>query len=97
MNAPGVPAQSNSDPASLIAAGRRALEIEARALAAMLPRLDAAFARACRSAWQCKGRVIVTGMGKSGHIAGKIAATLAAPAHRRSSCMPPRPAMATSA
>jgi len=68
---------SKTDPASLIAAGRRAIEIEGRALAALLPRLDAAFARACSICLACKGRVIVTGMGKSGHIAGKIAATLA--------------------
>ena len=70
-------AQLKVDPAALIAAGRRALEIEGRAIAALVPRLDAAFARACRLCLDCKGRVIVTGMGKSGHIAGKIAATLA--------------------
>ena len=77
MNAPGVSVTTNTDPASLIAAGRRAIEIEARALAALLPRLDASFARACVICLECKGRVIVTGMGKSGHIAGKLAATLA--------------------
>ena len=65
------------DPASLIAAGRRAIAIEGRALAALIPRLDASFARACAICLECQGRVIVTGMGKSGHIAGKIAATLA--------------------
>ena len=70
-------AQLKPDPASLIAAGRRAIEIEGRALAALLPRLDAGFAQACEICLQCEGRVIVTGMGKSGHIAGKIAATLA--------------------
>src|SRR4029078_7586772 len=70
-------AQLKPDPASLIAAGRRAIEIEGRALAALLPRLDSGFAQACEVCLQCKGRVIVTGMGKSGHIAGKIAATLA--------------------
>jgi arabinose-5-phosphate isomerase len=77
MNAPGATATAKSDPAALIAAGRRAIEIEGRALAALLPRLDAAFARACTLCLACTGRVIVTGMGKSGHIAGKIAATLA--------------------
>jgi arabinose-5-phosphate isomerase len=70
-------AQVKTDPTSLIAAGRRAVEIEGRALAALVPRLDAAFAQACGICLQCTGRVIVTGMGKSGHIAGKIAATLA--------------------
>jgi arabinose-5-phosphate isomerase len=70
-------AQLKPDPATLIAAGRRALEIEGRAIAALVPRLDAAFARACTICLECQGRVIVSGMGKSGHIAGKIAATLA--------------------
>jgi arabinose-5-phosphate isomerase len=70
-------AQVKPDPAALIAAGRRALEIEGRAIAALIPRLDAGFVRACAICLDCPGRVIVTGMGKSGHIAGKIAATLA--------------------
>jgi len=61
----------------LLASARRALEIEARALAGLTPRLGSAFARACRICLDCQGRVVVTGMGKSGHIAGKIAATLA--------------------
>jgi arabinose-5-phosphate isomerase len=69
-------AQLKADPAALIAAGRRALEIEGRAIAALVPRLDASFARACAICLECRGRVIVTGMGKSGHVAGKIAATL---------------------
>src|SRR4051812_19162120 len=76
MNAPGV-IQGKTDSAALIAAGRRAIEIEQRGLAQLLPRLDASFARACQVCLDCKGRVIVTGMGKSGHIAGKLAATLA--------------------
>ncbi len=62
---------------ALIDQGRRALQIEIDGLAALLPRLGAAFARACRICLECRGRVVVTGMGKSGHIAGKIAATLA--------------------
>jgi arabinose-5-phosphate isomerase len=70
-------AQLKADPAALIAAGRRALEIEGRAISALVPRLDSAFARACSICLDCHGRVIVSGMGKSGHIAGKIAATLA--------------------
>jgi|KBSMisStaDraftv2_1062788.scaffolds.fasta_scaffold35418_3 arabinose-5-phosphate isomerase len=76
MNAPGV-FKEKTDTAALIAAGRRAIEIEQRALAELLPRIDASFARACQVCLECKGRVIVTGMGKSGHIAGKLAATLA--------------------
>jgi len=70
-------AEVKTDPASLISAGRRALEIEERAIAALRPRLDASFARACHICLACRGRVIVTGMGKSGHIGNKIAATLA--------------------
>jgi arabinose-5-phosphate isomerase len=42
-----------------------------------LPRLGAEFALACRLCLECRGRVVVTGMGKSGHVGGKIAATLA--------------------
>jgi arabinose-5-phosphate isomerase len=70
-------AEAKTDSASLIAAGRRAIEIEEKALAALRPRLDASFARACTLCLECRGRVIVTGMGKSGHIGSKIAATLA--------------------
>jgi arabinose-5-phosphate isomerase len=70
-------AQPKPDAASLIAAGRRAIEIEGRALASLIPRLDAGFAQACEICLACKGRVIVTGVGKSGHIGSKIAATLA--------------------
>ncbi|TQV80178.1 KpsF/GutQ family sugar-phosphate isomerase [Exilibacterium tricleocarpae] len=60
-----------------IRSGRRTVEIERDAVTALLPRIDAAFCRACELIMQCKGRTIVTGMGKSGHIAKKIAATLA--------------------
>jgi arabinose-5-phosphate isomerase len=63
--------------ASLVAAGRRALRIEATAVDALHARLGAEFAEACRICLACTGRIVVTGMGKSGHIAGKIAATLA--------------------
>lgn len=59
------------------ARGRRVLEIEAAAVASLAPRLDARFDRACQLCLDCRGRVVVTGMGKSGHIAGKVAATLA--------------------
>ncbi len=63
--------------AEVLDLGRKALETEAIALQALVPRLDAAFVRACRLCLECRGRVIVTGMGKSGHIGSKIAATLA--------------------
>jgi len=73
--APVVPAPVSD--AALIGFACRALEIELRAVQALAPRLDGAFAAACRVCLACQGRVVVTGMGKSGHIAGKIAATLA--------------------
>ena len=60
-----------------VLSGRRVLEIEARAIREMIPRLGEAFAQACTICHTCRGRVVVTGMGKSGHIAGKLAATLA--------------------
>lgn len=56
---------------------RRVLEIEARAVAALIPRLGEQFVRAVEILYECKGRVVLTGMGKSGFIAKKIAATLA--------------------
>jgi len=65
------------DTMPLLASARRALQIEARAVEELLARIDTRFAEACRICMTCKGRVVVTGMGKSGHIARKIAATLA--------------------
>ena len=65
------------DADKLKAMGRRALEIERDAVSALLERVDDAFASACQIMLGCKGRIVVTGMGKSGHIGGKIAATLA--------------------
>jgi arabinose-5-phosphate isomerase len=61
----------------LIELGRQALAVEIDGLSALVPRLGYEFARACRICLTCRGRVVVTGMGKSGHIGGKIAATLA--------------------
>ena len=73
--APAAPAPVGDE--QLLASGRRALGIEARAVESLTPRLGPAFAQACRICLACRGRVVVTGMGKSGHVAGKIAATLA--------------------
>jgi len=56
---------------------RRTFDIEGAALSALRARLDGSFVAACRICLACRGRVIVTGMGKSGHVAHKIAATLA--------------------
>ena len=65
------------DSRSLCDTAARVIAIEAAALAALVERIDDRFAEACRIFLGCRGRVVVTGMGKSGHIAGKIAATLA--------------------
>jgi len=64
-------------PTDLLALAARVLDIEARAVSSLIDRLDGAFADACRLCLETEGRVVVTGMGKSGHIGGKIAATLA--------------------
>ncbi|MCQ9373000.1 KpsF/GutQ family sugar-phosphate isomerase [Methyloversatilis sp. XJ19-13] len=61
----------------IVAAARRVLDIEARALDALSGRLGEDFARAVRLVLDSTGRVIVSGLGKSGHIARKIAATMA--------------------
>lgn len=63
--------------AMLTGAGRRTLDIEARAVQALAERIDGLFAQACRLCLAATGRVVVTGLGKSGHVGGKIAATLA--------------------
>jgi arabinose-5-phosphate isomerase len=70
-------ATPQSTPFRAIELGRRVLEIEAAAITALAGRLDDAFERAVALVLQCKGRVIVSGIGKSGHIARKFAATLA--------------------
>jgi arabinose-5-phosphate isomerase len=70
-------ATSASDPTALIAAGRRTIDIETRAVAGLAERIGADFARACRLCLAAAGRVVVTGLGKSGHVGSKIAATLA--------------------
>jgi arabinose-5-phosphate isomerase len=61
---------------ALLVEGRRVLEVEAAAVAALPHRLGDDFARACRLIANAGGRVIVSGLGKSGHIARKIASTL---------------------
>ena len=61
----------------LLVLAREVLGIESRAVDQLRSRLDGEFAAACRLCIETPGRVVVTGMGKSGHIAGKIAATLA--------------------
>ncbi len=61
----------------ILALARRTLEIEAAAVLALQSRLDDSLVRAVDILLACKGRVVVTGMGKSGHVGTKIASTLA--------------------
>jgi arabinose-5-phosphate isomerase len=64
-------------PDKLKALGLAVIQTEVQAVAALAERIDEAFVRACEFMLNCEGRIIVIGMGKSGHIGGKIAATLA--------------------
>lgn len=65
------------DSSTLLAIARETLAIEANALTDMSARLDEAFSNAVRAILSCTGRVVVMGMGKSGHVGRKVAATLA--------------------
>ena len=62
---------------ALIDVGKRTINIELAAIKALSERVDQTFSHACQLILNCTGRIIVTGMGKSGHIGNKIAATLA--------------------
>ena len=64
-------------PEDLLVLARQVFDIEAEALRLMSQRLNGDFARAVALILACTGRVVVSGMGKSGHVGGKIAATLA--------------------
>lgn len=66
-----------SEPAGFLSSAQRTIRMEAEAVTGLSARLGADFERACELILAIDGRVIVTGMGKSGHIASKIAATLA--------------------
>jgi arabinose-5-phosphate isomerase len=74
---PGTAEPAAAQSAADLAAGRRVLEVEARAITTLAGLLDSGFAAAVDRLAGVEGRVIVTGMGKSGHVARKIAATLA--------------------
>jgi arabinose-5-phosphate isomerase len=67
----------NFDPAQALALAHTTFEIEAAAVLGLKSRVGPEFARAVHLVLNCKGRVVVMGMGKSGHIGRKIAATLA--------------------
>jgi len=64
-------------PDKFIALGKAVIETEQTALTELIDRIDDKFVAACNILLQCEGRVVVIGMGKSGHIGNKIAATLA--------------------
>lgn len=68
---------SNTTRFDFVSAGKQTISIEQEAIQALNDSLGEAFNQACHSLLNCKGRVVVTGMGKSGHIGTKIAATLA--------------------
>src|SRR5690349_9431294 len=70
------PSSAATAPASVVKA-REVLEIEARAISDLIATLDAKFEHAVQVIQNCKGRVVVSGIGKSGHIARKIASTMA--------------------
>ena len=69
-----MPASNKTDFQQL---GREVVATELAEITALQSRIDENFDRACELLLDCKGRIVVTGMGKSGHIGGKIAATLA--------------------
>jgi arabinose-5-phosphate isomerase len=60
-----------------IASAKRVIDIEASAIENLASRLNEDFEKACDILFSCTGKVVVSGMGKSGHIGNKIAATLA--------------------
>jgi arabinose-5-phosphate isomerase len=70
-------AQAGAADQKLRALGRSVIETEAQALVALISRIDDNFVAACKYMLACQGRIVVLGMGKSGHIGGKLAATLA--------------------
>src|ERR1700681_4176193 len=72
-----IQAARNPVVADAIAIAREVLEIEAKAITDLVARIDEGFAKAVRLAMDRDGRVVVSCMGKSGHIARKIASTLA--------------------
>lgn len=71
------PTSATHDASGFATSGRRVFEIEVEGLRAVGARVDGAFSAACALMLAGRGRVVCTGMGKSGHVARKIAATLA--------------------
>ena len=77
QDAVSMEALSDDDIVKLKALGRAVLQTESEAIQALTPRIDDGFVTACRHMLACRGRIVVVGMGKSGHIGSKIAATFA--------------------
>ncbi len=77
LTANSAPRPSDRSHAGTVAEGRRVLKIEARAVQALIDRLDEQFGKAVDLLFRCKGKVVVSGMGKSGLVGQKIAATMA--------------------
>src|SRR6059036_2427497 len=71
------PTARGVEPKRALSLGRDVLATEAAAISALSERLGAPFLAAARTLFDCRGRVVVTGIGKSGHVARKLAATLA--------------------
>ncbi len=72
---PAMSSQASQE--SVLSYARSVIEIQASAVSGLATRIDDGFDRACDLILQCKGRLVVIGMGKSGHVGGKIASTLA--------------------
>jgi len=81
------------DTDNILRFAKEVIDIETQAVSALKERLDQNFAQACAIILQAKGKVVVSGMGKSGHIARKIAATLASTGTPSFSCIRQRQAM----
>jgi len=79
VSSEAVPARRSSAPAgaSALDLARAVIDIEAQSVAALRERLDGSFLQAVNLLLDCRGRVVVSGIGKSGHIGRKIASTLA--------------------
>ena len=77
---------------NIVRLAQAVIETEADAVRALLSRIDDNFIKACEILYSCQGRVVVIGMGKSGHIGSKIAATLASTGTRHFLYIRQRPA-----
>ena len=83
------------NPDDFISKGREVIRLECEALEQLTARIDQSFYAACKRILACSGRVVLVGMGKSGHIGGKIAATLASTGTPAFSSTREKPVMAT--